>query len=503
MSWIQSVLGMGNWEWCIWCYSNKTTFCTGKRSYRRTTLDSFHLAHRFLDERDACCGVTIKAEGKGKGKGKVCTDKYGWLVNDYHCDEDGDEFPLNPEAEYKVIRTNGKTKSIKGKCLTPGFTCPGDGCGKHFENEAAADADKKVNSTEYLRNHFGQKQWTVPIYKRIEQIDHIICFLHCLLRTTGKMFMTFVAERCDTSAKAKQVTLTLSNVMGISVPPLKSTTKGPMHQVKKVSFTGAESCSFIENAPLLLDVVYDRCPVTNARGKHTSGINIEVEKVGGTEEWVMGSVAEVHNSVDGQVQSVDVLCDDDGEELRRLPLDRMRGRQSRERELAEAAIFNLFIYINIVLQRDTPGTQKATDLRAQGEKVIQAMVEAGCAEDITPYMHSLVCAIPRQAEHYELMDLSGQALENLNQLMKRKVLTNKRYSTNKRTGAVPKKKMGKGMMQQMVDGFCALRAAQTKMKGTKRQRAQERTGGQRATKQLKQTTEAGLTELKTKHNITN
>ena len=314
--------------------------------------------------------------------------------------------------------------------------------------------------------------------------------------------MTFVAERCDTPAKAKQVTLTLSNIMGISVLPLKSTTKGPMHQVKKVSFIGAESCSFIENAPLLLDVVYDRCPVTNTRGKHKSGINIEVEKVGGTEEWVMGSVVEVHNSVDGQVQSVDVLCDDDGRELCRVPLDRIRGRQSQERELAEAAIFNLFTYINIVLQRGTPGTQKATDLRAQGEKVIQAMVAAGCAEDITPYMHSLVCAIPRQAEHYELMDLSGQALENLNQ-MKRKILTNRRYSTNKRTGAVPEKKMGVGMMQQMAENFCALQDAQTMMKGTKRQRAQERAGGQRATKQLKQTTEAELTELKTKHNIPN
>ena len=207
-----------------------------------------------------------------------------------------------------------------------------------------------------------------------------------------------------------------------------------------------------------------------------------------------GSVAEVHNSVDGQVQSVDVLCDDDGGVLRRVPLDRIRGRQSQERELAEA---------NIVLQRGTPGTQKATELRAQGEKVIQAMVAAGCAEDITPYMHSLVCAIPRQAEHYELMDLSGQALENLNQLMKRKILTNRRYSTNKRTGAVPEKKMGVGMMQQMAENFCALQDAQTMMKGTKRQRAQERAGGQRATKQLKQTTEAGLTELKTKHNIPN
>ena len=146
-------------------------------------------------------------------------------------------------------------------------------------------------------------------------------------------------------------------------------------------------------------------------------------------------------------------------------------KHSQERELAEAAIlFNLFIYISIVLQRGTPGTQKATDLRA---------------------------------EHYKLTDLSGQALENLNQLMKRKILTNRRYSTNKRTGAVPKKKMGKGMMQQMAECFSTLQAAQTKMPGTKRQRAQERAGGQRATKQLKQTTEAGLTELKTKHNIKN
>ena len=78
------------------------------------------------------------------------------------------------------------------------------------------------------------------------------------------------------------------------------------------------------------------------------------------------------------------------------------------------------------------------------------------------------------------MDLSGQALENFNQLMKREILANRRQ----RTGAVPKQKIGKGVVQQMAEGFLALQTAKAKMKGTKRQIVQEKTGGAESNKTI-------------------
>ena len=58
------------------------------------------------------------------------------------------------------------------------------------------------------------------------------------------------------------------------------------------------------------------------------------------------------------------------------------------------------------------------------------------------------------------MGLSGQALENLHQMMKRGggKLNNRRYSVNRMTGAVPQKKMGVGMLEQVVTHQCASEA---------------------------------------------
>jgi hypothetical protein len=125
---------------------------------------------------------------------------------------------------------------------------------------------------------------------------------------------------------------------------------------------------------------------------------------------------------------------------------------------------------------------------------------AGCSEDITPYFHSLVCAIPRQSECYELMDLSGQSLEALNQLLKRTSLTNRRYSKNKRTGAVPNKKMSVGMPQQIMSSAAAKLKTKGMMKGTQRQRKSEKVD-ERARKMLVVKSADEMGSLITKHNL--
>ena len=85
--------------------------------------------------------------------------------------------------------------------------------------------------------------------------------------------------------------------------------------------------------------------------------------------------------------------------------------------------------------------------------------------------------------------------------MKRSVLCNRRYSKNRRTGAAPKRKMGKGMVGQSSRfAVCSISCSDT-MQGTKRQRKFEREGRSKDLRQLGVTTEAKLNELKRKHHM--
>jgi len=178
----------------------------------------------------------------------------------------------------------------------------------------------------------------------------------------------------------------------------------------------------------------------------------------------------------------------------------VRGRQTQARRDAEIACNEMLRYINIMLARPTPGDLKHNKLRKQGQTVIQAVARAGCNEDITPYFHSLVCAIPRQSKKHELMDLSGQALEALNQLMKKRGLSNHRYSVNKRTGAVPQKKMSVGMPEQIIKSVAAVQKTKGMVRGSCRQRKAER-AAERDTKKINVKTDEEISMLKSRHNF--
>ena len=97
----------------------------------------------------------------------------------------------------------------------------------------------QTNSTNYLRTHDGQKQRRAPLFKRIKQVNFIICFLHCVLRTTGKLFKTFIAERCTTPEIATQVTSALKYIVEVGLD-MKSTGKGPQKRLLSTSFTGVD-----------------------------------------------------------------------------------------------------------------------------------------------------------------------------------------------------------------------------------------------------------------------
>ena len=62
---------------------------------------------------------------------------------------------------------------------------------------------------------------------------------------------------------------------------------------------------------------------------------------------------------------------------------------------------------------------KATKLRKKGKIMIEHFGRAVAKEKITPYLHATVCAIPAQCEKFDVLKLSGQGLENLNQYRKR------------------------------------------------------------------------------------
>lgn len=63
-------------------------------------------------------------------------------------------------------------------------------------------------------------------------------------------------------------------------------------------------------------------------------------------------------------------------------------------------------YINMLLDREEPGKKKATELRKKGEEVIRRLVRSSSGKDVTPYFHSLVCAIPRQSKTVSLFFVS-------------------------------------------------------------------------------------------------
>ena len=118
------------------------------------------------------------------------------------------------------------------------------------------------------------------------------------------------------------------------------------------------------------------------------------------------------------------------------------------------------------------------------------------------------------------MGLSGQALENLHQMMKRGggKLCNRRYSVNRMTAAIPKKKMGVGMLEQIMthqnaSQFCRyetpagalitinLHFFRHMVRGSSKQRKKERQNAeaaQEASKSLVQKSKTEISELKKK-----
>lgn len=84
-------------------------------------------------------------------------------------------------------------------------------------------------------------------------------------------------------------------------------------------------------------------------------------------------------------------------------------------------------------------------------------------------------------------------------------LNNRRYSVNRMTGAVPQKKMGVGMLEQVVTHQCASEACRLMVKGSFKQRSAEKKSNdatQNAAKSIVlQKTATEIRELAAKHNL--
>ena len=56
--------------------------------------------------------------------------------------------------------------------------------------------------------------------------------------------------------------------------------------------------------------------------------------------------------------------------------------------------------------------QRTRKLRTLGVKFLTLWTEHGLGAHITPYIHSMLCAIPKQSLLVDLIDFSGQAVES-------------------------------------------------------------------------------------------
>ena len=141
----------------------------------------------------------------------------------------------------------------------------------------------------------------------------------------------------------------------------------------------------------------------------------------------------------------------------------------------EQCFKKLIEYQNLVFERNLPSKELGKALKAKGREVIDAVGTAtGDLQCVGHYFHALVCAIPRQAVQYQLMNFSGQALENQNRNSK-SISSNRRHTKNKLTGAESQHKMGIGMLEQIVKPQLAMEQlnADDRVKGTKRRRQRD------------------------------
>jgi hypothetical protein len=291
MSWIQSVMGMCTWDFCLWCKCPANDFHHGRQGIKRTTEEQYHLCHEFYGEEQ-----------------------------EFVC----------PGCSIKLTRAQDNSK------------------------HQGVMASKKDTST-YRKKHNGHEQGKPPVFKNIETMHHIVCVLHFLLRIVATLFKHFVVRFIeDSDQKAKAVTAFLHEECHVCIPEIKTSGKGEnVDQAQRVTFNGNEAWRVLMNMDALCAMV---CGSQRDLG-------------------------EMKKCTDATMNYFEILYRDETE---------FSSRQAKAKELIK-----------------------------QGRVVIAAFIPQAAKESVTPYLHTMVCAIPSQVEMFDVLKASGQALENLNQWRKK------------------------------------------------------------------------------------
>ena len=127
--------------------------------------------------------------------------------------------------------------------------CPG--CNKVWTSQADLDAVPATKTPEQHREyrilHLGHQHDVVPIFEFIELAEMYLCILHLLLRCCGAIWMRFIGSRIKTKKMAEEVTEFLHARLRCYIPPINSAMKGGVVKLAKtISPTGEEAITILE-----------------------------------------------------------------------------------------------------------------------------------------------------------------------------------------------------------------------------------------------------------------
>ena len=257
---------------------------------------------------------------------------------------------------------------LHAHCLIPGgsYTCDLDGCDNEAQHthcpsceatitkassEAAiADAAEPGHTNTHCK---GQIHGQPPLFSMIRMEEKRVCLLHFLLRGVGIMFQWVILPLVLTEPSAQALLHFIRVDCSVYVKGISKSTKSVYKEtLNKVSMQGKQ------------------CEKVLARWADICSLVFQMGELETTSDSFKrcGKIGEVWRSY--------------------YTLAASRTSSAKERE------------------------QRTRKLRALGVKFLTLWTEHGLGAHITPYIHSMLCAIPRQSLLVDLIDFSGQAVES-------------------------------------------------------------------------------------------
>ena len=198
--------------------------------------------------------------------------------------------------------------------------------------------------------------------------EFYICVLHLLLRVVGILWKRLVGSKITTAKVAEKMTDFLHDTMHVYVPPLKTaTSQGKIDLAKTMSFTGHEAARVLE--------YFGECV------NQLVGVPDQTKvAVGDCAALFITYYNELNTNVD----------------------DSIKEGPGFDPQLAAPRL-----------------TAKSESLKTKGRAFVKSYIELTDDESVTHYIKAITREIPEMSAKVDLRDLSGAALEALNQQLKK------------------------------------------------------------------------------------